>query len=475
MESQFQQDYETLRVLTAVVISALLGSCAPNIPLLEQIRSSGELRVITQNAPTTFYIRGDGQPYGIEYELARAFADHLGVRLEMSKADDVWQIVPSLTQHRAHIAAAGLTVTESRSRQVGFAPAYQSVTAQVIYRMGADRPESLEDLVGAKLEVRSGSSHVDLLYRQLDAVPGLSWAENRRTSAESLMRRVSAGTIDYAIINSNEFNLLRQFYPEVQLAFDVGTSYDLAWALPPSAADLREEVSRFFARIRATGELQQILDRYYEVTRDFDYVDQRSFVRHLRHRFPLYQSTFAAAERETGIDWRLIAAIAYQESHWDADAVSPTGVKGLMMLTAATAQQVQVTDRSDPHQSIMGGARYLAAVLEMFPERIPYEDRLMMAVAAYNVGFGHVEDARIITERSGADKDSWEAVREHLPLLADEDWYSELRRGYAQGSVPVHYVDNVQHYFQLLERLKGTEIFAALPEPDDAETSPDPT
>jgi membrane-bound lytic murein transglycosylase F len=464
-----------LRILSAVVISALIGSCAPPVSLLDQIRSSGELRVITRNSPTTFYYGANEAAFGVEYELAQAFADHLGVQLDMVMAEDVWQIVPTLAEHRMDIAAAGLSVADTHGEDIVFGPVYQFVTAQVIYRMGAERPESLDDLLGAKLEVRSGSNHVGMLIAARATLPELNWAENGGTSAEALMHRVADGVIDYAIVDSNEFNLLQDYYPEVQVAFDLEQGSSLAWALPHGATDLREEVARFFARIQATGELDQILDRYYLARRDFDFVDQISFVRHLRERFPLYQASFAAAERETGIDWRLLAAIAYQESHWDADAVSPTGVKGLMMLTASTAKIMDVKDRSDPHQSIMGGARYLLRVLEKFPERIPSEDRLMMAVAAYNIGFGHVEDARIITESKDGDIDSWEDVRANLPLLAEEKWYSGLKRGYAQGSVPVQYVDNVLDYYWLLERLKGTEIFAALPEPDAADSPRDPT
>jgi len=420
--------------------------------------------VITQNAPNTFYY-GANERHGIEYELAKAFADHLGVRLRLSVADQLWQIFPRLTGKHAHIAAAGLTVTEDRREIVSFGPSYQDVKAQLIYRLGTGRPDSLEDVVGEALEVRAGSSHIGVLYETLDKVPGLSWAENRSTSAEALMRRVADGTIDYAIINSNEFNLLRHYYPEIRVAFELGSGGQLAWALPQGADELREEVAGFFARMESTGELEEILSRYYDAARAFDFVDSRAFVRHLHERFPRYQASFREAQRETGIDWRLLAAIAYQESRWDADAVSPTGVKGLMMLTARTARMVGVQDRTDPHQSILGGADYLALVLGMFPERIPHEDRLKMAVAAYNVGFGHVEDARIIAESLDLDKDSWEDVRAQLPLLADESWYPHLKRGYAQGSVPVHYVDNVDHYYRLLKGLKGTEIYAALPEP----------
>ena len=459
-----------MRVIFAVVCSALLGSCSPNLPLLDQIRLLGELRVVTRNAPTTYYY-GANERYGIEYELTKAFADHLGVRLSVRTVDQIEQIFPQISEKQSHIAAAGLTITEPRQDVVAFSPSYQEVTAQLVYRMGKTRPVSMTDVSRGMLEIRAGSSHVGTLHRALEHAPDLAWAEHRSTGAEALMQRVADGTIDYAVVNSNEFQLLRHYYPEVRVAFDLESAGSLAWALPQGAHDLREEVSKFFARIEATGELNQILDRYYVAHRDFDFVGSRAFVRHLNQRLPAYRVAFQEAEQETGIDWKLLAAIAYQESHWKSDAVSPTGVKGLMMLTVNTANLIGVQNRADPHESILGGARYLARVLEKFPDRIPTEDRMLMAIAAYNIGFGHVEDARIITESKRADKDSWEDVRSHLPLLTDEQWYPHLKRGYAQGSVPVQYVDNVRHYYWLLDRLSGTQIFSALALPPPVTTS----
>jgi membrane-bound lytic murein transglycosylase F len=450
-----------LKLIFAVVCIALLGSCSPNLPLIEQIRLLGELRVVTRNAPTTFYY-GATERYGIEYELTKAFADHLGVRLNLRTVDQIDEIFPEVTGMRAHIAAAGLTITASRQDVVTFSPSYQEVAAQLVYRMGEKRPASIDEIAGNMIEVRAGSGHVEMLHRALEKVPGLAWAENRSTGAEALMKRVADGTIDYAVVNSNEFELLRNYYPEVRVAFDLESSGSLGWALPRYATDLQEEVSAFFANMEATGELAQILDRYYLAARDFDFVGASAFVRHLNQRFAHLRPVFQAAERETGIDWKLLAAIAYQESHWNPEAVSPTGVKGLMMLTANTANMVGITDRTDPRQSILGGARYLARVFDKFPDRIPAEDRMLMAVAAYNIGFGHVEDARIITESRQADKDSWEDVSENLPLLTDERWYPHLKRGYAPGSIPVQYVENVRHYYWLLDRLTGTKIFSAL-------------
>jgi len=241
-----------LRVIFAVVCIALLGSCSPNLPLLDQIRLLGELRVVTRNAPTTFYY-GATERYGIEYELTKAFADYLGVRLSLRTVDQIDEIFPEIAGRRAHIAAAGLTITESRRDVVAFSPSYQDVTAQLIYRMGRKRPASISDVAGNIIEVRAGSSHVDTLNQALKQVPGLAWAENRSTGAEALMKRVADGTIDYAVVNSNEFALLRNYYPEVRVAFDLQSGGSLGWALPLYAPDLQEEVSAFFARIEATG------------------------------------------------------------------------------------------------------------------------------------------------------------------------------------------------------------------------------
>lgn len=459
-----------MRVFAAIGLSALLGSCTSPPSLLEQIIRQGELRVVTQNSPATFYY-GAEEARGIEFELARGFAERLGVSLRLHTAQEFRQLFPDIQQGRAHIGAAGLIVDDSAAGRVSFGPAYQTVQPQLVYRMGTKRPRTIGELNGGELEVLEGSSHIALLEDARGRVPYLHWNENPAMSAEALIRRVARGEIDYAIVNSNEFSLLRHYYPEARVAFDLGSESRVAWALPKRAGALREHVAAYFAEIEASGELQQILDRYYYASRDFDFVGSRAFVRHLNSRFPRYQQLFEEAALETGIDWRLLAAIAYQESHWDEEAVSPTGVRGLMMLTEHTARMMNVTDRADARESILGGARYFKRVLKKIPERIPEEDRTWLAVAAYNVGFGHVEDARIITEIQGASPDSWDAVRERLPLLADERWYPRVRRGFARGSVPVTYVDNVRRYYALLQWMAGTEILSDRPRPKSHRSS----
>jgi membrane-bound lytic murein transglycosylase F len=408
----------------------------------------GELRVVTRNTPATFYIGAD-EPRGIEYELAQGFADRLGVQLRIYPAEGFRHILPEVARGKADLAAAALTVTDAHD--VEFGPAYQSVTHLVVYRRGTKQPRTIEELMAGRLEIVAGSAHAETLRSIAATTNGLCWTEASDSSTEGLLRRVAAGEIDYTMVDSNLFELLRHFHPDVHVAFELGEREALAWALPKSTdVSLREEVAAYFAEIEATGTLDELLERYYAGARQFDYVGARAFMRHFESRLPQYRSYFEQAGFEIGIDWRLLAAIAYQESHWNPDAVSPTKVAGMMMLTERTAAMMDVEDRTDARESIVGGARYFRRVLHKIPTRILTQDRLSLAIAAYNIGFGHLEDARILTQIQGGDPDQWEQVRERLPLLSDEKWHQRVPRGYARGAVAVSYVDNVRRYYDLL-------------------------
>ncbi|MGB5133306.1 MAG: transglycosylase SLT domain-containing protein, partial [Steroidobacteraceae bacterium] len=254
------------------------------------------------------------------------------------------------------------------------------------------------------------------------------------------------------------FTLGRRFYPDLRPAFKLAESEAIAWALAPRSTDLLPLVEQHFAELKAIGKLAEILTRHERSLNRFRRVDAAAFVSAVHERLSQYRPWFEEAGAETGIDWRILAAIAYQESRWDEAAVSPTGVRGLMMLTAETAQRVNVTDRTDPRSSILGGARYLALMKKTIPRRIPEPDRTWLTLAAYNIGYGHLEDARVLAQDAGRDPDSWEALRETLPLLAQERWFTRTRRGYARGWEPVGFVRNVQTYLQILEWMSsGTE------------------
>ena len=320
--------------------------------------------------------------------------------------------------------------------------------------MGTPAPRKIEDIIGNDLEVIAGSSHVENLKKLRALYPELVWRETPDIESEELLSMVWNNMIDFTIADSNEVALNRHYYPELQVAFDISKPEELSWAFPLSQDDsLYRAAVAFFNRIKQDGSLDQLVERYYGHYEQFDFVGARAFITHYYQRLPLYAEEFVSAAGITGLDWRLLAAIGYQESHWNPAAISPTGVRGIMMLTRDTASRLGVSERTDPSQSILGGANYLKQLIDTIPERIPEPDRMWMALAAYNIGFGHLEDARIITQRRGHDADKWLYVKESLPLLRRESWYSQTKHGYARGDEPVRYVENVRNYYDQLLRI----------------------
>lgn len=435
---------------------------------LEQIQYKGKLQVVTRNSSTTYYT-GPAGPQGFEYELARRFAAHLGVVVDIYVPENFSAVLDSVAAGDADFAAAGLTITEERQQRFRFGPTYLTVKPQVIYRKGNRRPRSLADLVDGTFVVMANTRHSELLQQLAVDYPGLSWAEDADTDSEELLFRVQSGEIDFTMADSTEFDISRYYYPEIRVAFDLGEPEPVAWAFSRSADDSVYQASlEFFENLKADGELEALIEQTYGHANEFDYVGTRRFLNHIDSRLPRYKEFFRKAAQSTGVDWRLLAAIGYQESHWNPRAVSPTGVRGIMMLTQDTARMLGIDNRVDPEQSILGGARYLVRMRRRIPERILEPDRTWMALAAYNIGFGHLEDARILTEIHGGNPDRWTDVRENLPLLAQKKYYSTLKRGYARGWEPVIYVDNIRSYLDVL-RWATSDRYIASSKPDEAD------
>ncbi|MCO6412686.1 MAG: membrane-bound lytic murein transglycosylase MltF [Thiogranum sp.] len=417
---------------------------------LERVEDSGELRVLTRYSATTYY-EGPHGPTGIEYDLAAGFAEFLGVKLKIRVPDNLANILSDIQNGSADLAAAGLTMTDARASLFNFGPVYQRITPQLVYREGSPPPKNLDVLRGS-LEVVAESSHAERLHALKGEYPDLSFQESRELESEQLLNLVWEQVIDYTVADSNEVAINRRFYPELRVAFDISVPEPLAWAFPPGEdRSLVEKAEEYFAGLRASGRLDRLLDRYYTYVADFDYVGTRRYMKHIEQRLPLYRNWFEEAAQQTGEDWRLLAAIGYQESHWDPGAVSPTGVRGIMMLTQNTMQHLGIDgSRHDAEASIEGGARYFSSVKNRIPGRIREPDRTWMALAAYNVGYGHLEDARVLAQDDGANPDSWTDVKKYLPLLTQKKWYSKTRYGYARGHEPVRYVENIRSYYDIL-------------------------
>ena len=428
----------------------LLLGCDLHKSQLDRVQSAGELVVLTRNGATTYY-QGPFGPTGLEYDLAKGFAESLGVKLKLKTPDTLSDILNGIQTGKGDIAAAGLTITDGRKRILNFGPAYQHITPQLVYRSGRRRPKSLEDL-GGTLEVVAKSSHAEKLRSLQKTYPNLQFQENPDLESEQLLYLVWEQVIDYTVADSNEIAINRRFYPELRVAFNISAPEPLAWAFPPGKdTSLLEKARKYFDDLNRSGKLEQLLDRYYGYVSDFDYVGTRRYMTQIKERLPPFRQWFEEAGELTGEDWRLLAAVGYQESHWNPKAVSPTGVRGLMMLTQNTMQHLGINkSRHDAQASIEGGARYLENIKRKIPKRIKEPDRTWLALAAYNVGWGHLEDARILAQKEGTNPDKWAVVKKYLPRLSQKKWYKKTRYGYARGREPVRYVENVRSYYDIL-------------------------
>lgn len=463
-------------VLVILIVSPGIDSSARST--VEIIKQRGYLNVLTLNSATTYYQDIDG-PNGFEYHLASWFAESLGVKPRFITTANFSELYPELLFGTGDIAAAGMSKGESDfSRSVAYGPRYYEVSNQVLYRkFKADRPKKIRNLIGGSLKVISGTAHVKLLHGLLESYPELTWVEVDDMAPEELIEQVDSGRVDYILADAHEIALQRRYFPELRIAFEIGEPRQLRWAFNYSDDDsLAVAIEAFFKTIEEDGRLEQLIHRHYSHVEKFNYSDVRTFTQRIESHLPRYEALFKLAAEKVDIDWRLLAAIGYQESLWNARAKSPTGVRGLMMLTLATAKQMKVKNRLDPAQSIHGGSKYFASVLKRIPGAITEPDRTWFALAAYNVGLGHVEDARIITETRGGDPDRWIDVKENLPLLARKKWYKKTKYGYARGWEPVKYVENIRQYYEYLIGFETKALREAgdnnKPKPDVAPLTP---
>lgn len=434
-----------LRTVLVLVAVSAIGTCSPDAPPLTEVRRTGVLRVATVNSATTYYLGADG-PTGFEYDLARQFADQIGAKLKILVVPDRAAAIAAVRHHRAHFAI-GLGVTPSRERSVRFTPDYAQIQPQLVYRAGEERPRGLKDVSG-RLAVPAHVAVAEWLRRRH---PEIGFRGEPHVNSEELLHRVAAGELYATIADANLVKLNQRYYTDLRVAFNLGETQSLAWAFPADGGmGLYNKAVVFIEDIRGTDRLRAIRDRYYGHADRLGFVGGKTFARQVEERLPRWREAFRRAAEEYDVDWRLLAAIGYQESHWKPDAVSPTLVRGLMMLTEETAREVGIDNRRDPLQSIRGGAAYFTDIRSRMPDHIKEPDRTWIALAAYNIGMGHVMDVRRLVDGAGRDPDSWIEVRAALPWLTQERYYRRTRYGYARGYEAVTYVGNIRAYYDIL-------------------------
>jgi membrane-bound lytic murein transglycosylase F len=424
---------------------------------LEDIRRRGELVILTRNAPTIYYEGREGLE-GPEHDLATSFAEFLGVKPRFEVYYSVAEILTAMRAGKGHLAAAALTRTELREDKFLFGPDYQTVRQQLVCHRDGLVPKSVSELSRLRLSVIRASSYEENLQRLRKDFPKLSWTSTVELDTEQLLEQVWKREIDCTIADSNIVAVNRRYYPELKVAFPITEEESLAWVIAKPFKALLPALQTWLKGLQERGDLETLEERYYGHIDVFDYVDIRTFLRHTKKRLPSLLPLFQKAAAKHDFPWTLLAAMAYQESHWNPNAKSPTGVRGIMMLTRVTAKEVGVSNRLSSVQSVRGGSLYLQQMRERMPSSVQGDDRIWFALAAYNVGMGHLYDARKLARQLGKNPDLWVELKEVLPLLARRQYYRKLKHGYARGSEPVRYVQRIRDFQDVLEQQLAQEM-----------------
>ncbi|MFT7861234.1 MAG: membrane-bound lytic murein transglycosylase MltF [Sulfurimonas sp.] len=423
--------------------------------LLDTIKERHSLNVVLLNAPSTYYIGPDG-PSGFEYDLLAEYAKHLGVDLNITAAHTVKEALEFVGKENIDIISASLTKTARREELYNFGPSYFEVQEQVVcYRgmLGTSKfPRDVEDLDGLRIVVGENTSYYETVESLINDGFEMNVSVTSEYSTEELLDMVSNHQIDCTIADSNIYAINLKYFPDIAMAFSISGREQLAWILPPNTPKLEADMYSWLNSYVQTGKMTRLKDHYYSYVLFFDYYNTKMFYKRIESRLPRYEKYFKAAGTRFGIPWILLAAVSYQESHWNPRAKSFTGVRGMMMLTRHTAKLLGVKNRLDPKQSIIGGARHLRQMIKNVPEGVEGEDRLKFALAAYNVGGGHIQDAMSLAKKLGLNQHVWSDLKIVLPLLSQKKYYKNLKYGYARGSEPVKYVEAIYNYQSILDK-----------------------
>ena len=463
-----------IAVVVAIAIGMRETDYAPQWlrPPLMPPRAKGELVILTLRGPTTTQdlpsagkARDESQT-GFEHDLATLFARELGAVPKFIVMPSHVKLMQALRDGRGHLAAANLAPDPEMRAAFAFGPSYRTIQYQLVCHNGETKPKSLRDAIGKRIAVVAETPAHDMLRELSGEYPGMILnVLAHETPPDEILTRLDGDASDCALVDAVAFAVGKRLHPDLTMAFNVGRESKVAWAFSPVAdVDLQRSAAQFFDKIRQNGTLNRLTDRYFGHINRIQPIDSESLLEKMQTLLPKLRTHFHEAQQLTGIDWRVLAAIGYQESHWDALATSPTGVRGLMMLTEDTADRMRVKNRLDARESIIGGARYLQLLRETVPPRIAEPDRTWLALAAYNQGYGHLEDARILAQRMKLQADSWLDVRKAYLRLRDPEVHDSLKHGFARGDEAVQFVENVRNY---------TDIIMRLEKPLDLDTSHD--
>lgn len=422
---------------------------------LDKIKEKKHLDVIILNSPTVYYM-GSERRMGFEYELLSLYAKEIEVDLNLTIVDNVDEALRLSKNGIGDITAAGLTITSERKKEFVFGQRYFQVQEQVICHKDMHNqnvfPKDIEDLIGLNIVVGKSTSYAKTLNNLKELYPDINVTYDDQSSTEELLQKVWKKQIGCTVADSNIFSVNQRYYPELAMAFVLGERKHLAWVLRGKDDSLKDDLYKWLNKLEHAGKMAELRDFYYSYLNIFDYYDTKVFHKRITSRLPRYKKYFIEAGKKYELPWILLAAQSYQESHWNPRAKSHTGVRGMMMLTLATAKSLGVKNRLDAKESIFGGAKYIAKLEKRFSDKVKGQNRILFALAAYNVGMGHMHDAQILARRMNKNPYLWSDIKTVLPLLSQKKYYKQLKYGYARGSEPIRYITSIFQYAAILQQ-----------------------
>lgn len=434
-----------------VFISILVHkNIRPDLNSIDRVKKTGKLRLITTNSINTYYYY-NGQPAGFEFDLAAEFAKFLNADLDIT-TPGFNNLFSCLKQGKGDFIAAGLAITSERLEKVSFSLPYMSIQQHIVHHNLVFGPKNIEDLAFRTIHVRRGTSYHLRLEEIKNSGIDFNYILHDNIPTDKLIKMVYDRQINFTVADNNIAYLNRRYYPDIKIGIPLHKKESLAWAVNKNDPEMLEQTNKFFLFANETGLLTKLSDKHFANIENSDAYDLKKFHQWIKTRLPKYKNTIIETSIKYGFDWKLIAAVVYQESHFDPNAESFTNVRGLMQVTTDTAQEMGIKNRLSPTQSILAGIKYLDKMKHKFDYIEDDYERILFALASYNVGYGHVKDAMQIVKEMGQDETKWRNLKKALPFLSRSKYYKKTRHGYARGWEPVQYVDRILTYFDILKQ-----------------------
>ncbi|MFA0961420.1 transporter substrate-binding domain-containing protein [Roseivirga sp. BDSF3-8] len=445
---------------------------------LEKIKERGTLRAIIDNSSTGYFVY-KGQPMGYEYELLTLLADHLEVKLEILPTVDIDEAFTKLNKGEGDIIAHNLTITKDRKEKAEFTDHLYTVK-QVLVQRKPDNWRKMKrhqiedalvrnpiDLIGREVYVRKSSSYFTRLENLSEEVGGdiIIVEDFADVETERLIRKVAEGDIEYTVADEDIAMVNATYYSNLDVKTAISFPQRIAWGVRKNAPGLLTEVNAWLERMKKKPEFYVIYKKYFKNNKAIQKRGQSQYASFAGNKISPYDSLIKDAASTIGWDWRLLAAQVYQESKFDPYAQSWAGAVGLMQLMPSTAETYGAKNLYNPNQSLKAGTKYIEFLQDMWLEKVADStERVKFVLASYNVGAGHVLDARALCRKYGKDPENWEDVEYYLVRKSKPKYFKDpvVNQGYCRGEEPAQYVRNILEYYDHYNRLTSSNQQASL-------------